>query len=368
MSYESLGFFGELGMSGHTAQARSAMLVTGCAVLGLLVSLVGLSVLGAVEQKEDAAPAGFATTLDAKRVPAEFVPWVERAAQQCPEASAPLLAAQIQAESGWDPTAVSPADARGLSQFIPGTWATWGVDATGKDGGAEPDGVADPFTPGDAIMTQARYDCWLAGKVKEMNLGGDPTRLMLAAYNAGPGAVEEYGGVPPYPETQAYVTRIITSMADFTSGEPAGNADDAENGGAFGDRVVAHARKWLGTPYSWGGGGPEGPGRGFAQGANTVGFDCSSLVQYAVYHASNGETLPPRVSQLQVTAGEAVPRDEMRPGDVIGFNLNGSYDHIGIYIGQGQVIHAPKTGDVVKISSLDEPYYADKPQKVRRFG
>ncbi len=338
------------------------MLVAGCAVLGLLGSLVGLSVLGAAERQEDAAPVGFATTLDSKRVPAEFAPWIERAARQCTEVSAPLLAAQIQAESGWDPTVVSPAQAQGLSQFIPGTWATWGVDAAGKDGGAEPDGVADPFTPGDAIMTQARYDCWLAGKVKEMDLGGDPARLMLAAYNAGPGAVQDYGGVPPYPETQAYVTRIITSMADFTGGGP------AESGGAFGGRVVAHARKWLGTPYAWGGGGPEGPGRGFAQGANTVGFDCSSLVQYAVYHASNGETLPPRVSQLQVTAGEAVARDEMRPGDVIGFSLNGSYDHIGIYLGQGQFIHAPSTGDVVRINSLDEPYYADKPQKVRRFG
>ncbi|WP_367318308.1 NlpC/P60 family protein [Streptomyces sp. HUAS ZL42] len=349
-------------MSGQATQARSAVLVTGCAVLGLLGSMVCLSVLGAAEQEQDAAPVGFATTFDSGRVPTEFVPWIERAARQCAEVSAPLLAAQIEAESGWNPSAVSPADARGLSQFVPGTWATWGVDAAGKDGSPRPDGVADPFTPGDAIMTQARYDCWLADKVKKTNVAGDPTRLMLAAYNAGPGAVEQFGGVPPYPETQAYVAAIIESMADYTDGEP------AETGGAFGERVVAAARKWLGTPYSWGGGGPEGPGRGYAQGANTVGFDCSSLVQYAVYQASGGEVLAPRVSQLQVTAGKAVPRDKMRPGDVIGFNLHGSYDHIGIYIGHGQFIHAPKTGDVVKISSLDEPYYTSRPQKVRRFG
>ncbi|MDQ0772140.1 cell wall-associated NlpC family hydrolase [Streptomyces aurantiacus] len=355
-------------MTGPTAQRQSTMLVTGCAVLGLLGSLVGLAVVGAVEeeQEQDAAPAGFATTLDAKQVPPEFGPWIERAGQQCEEVSAPLVAAQIQAESNWDPTAVSPARAQGLSQFIPGTWATWGVDAAGKNGEARPDGVADPFTPGDAIMTQARYDCWLAGKVKKMNVGGDPTRLMLAAYNAGPGAVQEYGGVPPYPETQTYVTRIITSMADFTGTEQA--EGEAEGGGEFGDRVVANAKKWLGTPYSWGGGGPEGPGRGFAQGANTVGFDCSSLVQYAVYHASDGETLLPRVSQVQVTVGEEVSPSEIQPGDVIGFNLNGSFDHIGIYIGNRQFLHAPKTGDVVKISNLDEPYYAGRPQKVRRFG
>ncbi|MFJ2833057.1 NlpC/P60 family protein [Streptomyces sp. NPDC087263] len=349
-------------MTGHTAQARSTLLVTGCSVLALIGSLVGLSVLGSVDQEQAAAPAGFATTLDAKGVPAQYVTWIERAGRQCEEVSAPLVAAQIKAESNWDPTAVSPADAQGLSQFVPGTWATWGVDAASRDGGPQPDGVADPFTPGDAIMTQARYDCWLADKVKAMGAQGDPTRLMLAAYNAGPGSVQQYGGVPPYPETQAYVARIIESMADFTGAQP------AEQGGAFGDRVVAAAEKWLGTPYSWGGGGPEGPGRGFAQGANTIGFDCSSLVQYAVYQASGGELLLPRVSSLQVGAGKAVARDDMRPGDVIGFKLNGSYDHIGIYLGHGQFIHAPKTGDVVRISNLDDPYYTSKSQKVRRFG
>ncbi|MFB8772373.1 C40 family peptidase [Streptomyces broussonetiae] len=354
-------------MSGLTTGVRPATLATGCAALGLVGSLLGLSVLGAAGKERDPAPEGFATAFSPGRAPAEFVVWIERAAQLCPEVSAPLLAAQIEAESGWNPSAVSPADARGLSQFIPGTWATWGVDAAGRDGSAEPDGVADPFTPGDAIMTQARYDCWLADKVGSTVADGDPTRLMLAAYNAGPGAVETYGGVPPYPETQTYVTRIIASMADYTDGVPAGTGT-AESGGAFGDRVVAAARKWLGTPYAWGGGGPEGPGRGFAQGANTVGFDCSSLVQYAVYQASGGEVLPPRVSQLQVGAGRAVSRDAIRPGDVIGFSLNGTFDHVGIYLGDGQFIHAPRTGDVVRIDRLDQPYYADKPQKVRRFG
>jgi len=352
----------------QAAQTRSLALVTSCAVVGLVGSLIGLSVLGAMGQEQKDASVGFATTLDTQHVPADFAPWIERAGRLCPQVSSPLLAAQIEAESGWNPTAVSPARAQGLSQFIPGTWATWGVDAAGKDGGAQPDGVADPFTPGDAIMTQARYDCWLADKVKGVAPGKDVTRLMLAAYNAGPAAVENFGGVPPYPETQAYVVRIITAMARYTGTRgPAGSAYDDDTS-TFGEHVVAAARAWLGTPYAWGGGGPEGPGRGFAQGAGTVGFDCSSLVQYAVYQASGGRTLRPRVSQMQVTAGTAVAPGEMRPGDVIGFALGGSYDHIGIYLGHGQFIHAPKTGDVVKISDLHDPYYARTPQRIRTFG
>ncbi|MFF2941875.1 NlpC/P60 family protein [Streptomyces niveus] len=350
---------------------KSGALVTGFAVLGLVTSLVGLSVLGAAEPEEDVVePVGLVTELSPGQIPPEYVTWIEQAGGLCPEVSAPLVAAQIEAESGWDPTAVSHANAQGLSQFIPGTWATWGVDAAGKDGSAEPDGVADPFTPGDAIMTQARYDCYLADTIRDMGIEGDLTRLMLAGYNAGPGAVQQSGGVPGIPETQGYVTKIISLMSKFTgnSGGGGGGDETAVDDDSFGGRVVAGAKKWLGTPYSWGGGGPEGPGRGFAQGANTVGFDCSSLVQNAVYHASGGATLLPRVSQVQVTVGEPVSREDIRPGDVVGFQLGSSYDHIGIYIGQGQFIHSPKTGDVVKISNLDEPYYAGKPQQIRRFG
>ncbi len=120
----------------------------------------------------------------------------------CPAINPALLAAQLYQESGWNPRAQSHAAAQGIAQFIPGTWATHGIDGNG-------DGKRDVWDPADAIPSAASYDCELAGYVKKVP--GDPTNNMLAAYNAGAYAVIKYGGVPPYKETQNYV-KIIRSL------------------------------------------------------------------------------------------------------------------------------------------------------------
>ena len=99
-----------------------------------------------------------------------------------------LLAALLRSESGFDPRAVSPAGAQGIAQFMPAT-------ARGM-------GLRDPFDPEQAIPAAARL---LGGHLRAF--GSVP--LALAAYNAGPGAVRRYGGVPPYRETQAYVARVM---------------------------------------------------------------------------------------------------------------------------------------------------------------
>lgn len=134
-------------------------------------------------------------------VPAWAAGWLQRAATTCPEITAPVLAAQIQQESGWNPNVRSPAGAEGLAQFMPGTWAVVAVDGDG-------DGRADPHDPADAIITQAAYMCGLAGQLKTDHTPGDLLDLTLAAYNAGIAAVKHYGGIPPFPETQGYVHRI----------------------------------------------------------------------------------------------------------------------------------------------------------------
>jgi len=120
-------------------------------------------------------------------VPARFRSPLLRAAARW-NVSATLLAAQLMAESGFDPFASSPAGAQGIAQFIPSTAAAYGL--------------RDPFDPREAIDAQAHL---MSDLIRQL---GSP-QLALAAYNAGPAPVEECGCVPPYPETQAYVTRIL---------------------------------------------------------------------------------------------------------------------------------------------------------------
>ncbi|WP_243123195.1 lytic transglycosylase domain-containing protein [Thermaerobacter sp. FW80] len=99
-----------------------------------------------------------------------------------------LLRAVIEVESGWNPLARSPAGALGLMQLMPAT--------------ARALGVTDPWDPWQNLEAGARY------LRQQLERFGD-IRLALAAYNAGPGAVQRYGDVPPYRETQAYVERVL---------------------------------------------------------------------------------------------------------------------------------------------------------------
>ncbi len=100
-----------------------------------------------------------------------------------------ILAAVAKTESAFDPQAVSHAGAQGLMQFMPATAASMGVD---------------PFDPASAIDGAARY---LTENLRRFG----SLELALAAYNAGPGAVERHGGIPPFAETQAYVPKVLAA-------------------------------------------------------------------------------------------------------------------------------------------------------------
>jgi peptidoglycan DL-endopeptidase CwlO len=106
-----------------------------------------------------------------------------------------------------------------------------------------------------------------------------------------------------------------------------------------GAQVVAIAMQYLGIPYVWGGASPS------------QGFDCSGLTMYV--YAQIGISLP-HYAAAQYQMGVAVSKDQLQPGDLVFFRALG---HMGMYIGGGNFIHAPRTGDVVKISPLSDPYY-----------
>lgn len=114
----------------------------------------------------------------------------------------------------------------------------------------------------------------------------------------------------------------------------------ATSGTGGGQGIVNTAMKYLGVPYVWGGTSPSG-------------FDCSGLVQYAC--RANGISVP-RVAASQRGAGRYVSRENLQPGDLVFFSNGGGVSHVGIYIGNGNMIHAPQTGDVVKVSSINTSY------------
>ncbi|MGV0644908.1 NlpC/P60 family peptidoglycan endopeptidase RipA [Mycolicibacterium sp. XJ879] len=112
--------------------------------------------------------------------------------------------------------------------------------------------------------------------------------------------------------------------------------------------VIRRAMTQLGVPYSWGGGNAAGPSRGIDSGAGTVGFDCSGLMLYAF--AGVGIKLD-HYSGSQYNAGRKVPSSQMRRGDMLFWGPNGS-QHVALYLGDGQMLEAPYTGSVVKVSPV----------------
>jgi cell wall-associated NlpC family hydrolase len=139
---------------------------------------------------------------------------------------------------------------------------------------------------------------------------------------------------PVVPQLKQHTTTTVT-----TSGGPADPGTAPENPGSATTGLVGYAKKFLGVPYVWGGTSPNG-------------FDCSGFVQYVYKHM--GVNLP-RLSADQARAGKRISFADLRPGDLVAIDnssRNNGADHIGIYIGNGMVINAPRPGRSVQIDPL----------------
>lgn len=177
----------------------------------LILVVVIMAVIGVSAQNEEAqadeSGAGHTCSISGdSAIPDEYRELIAQGSKVS-QIPVEILAAQIQQESGWNPNAISPAGARGLTQFMPQTWASWGE--------------GDPFDPAAALKAQGKYMGWIREWVFEnfksvaKSNDGQVTDtatldLILAGYNAGIGNVQKYGGVPPFAETQNYVMKIRT--------------------------------------------------------------------------------------------------------------------------------------------------------------
>ncbi|MEU1622938.1 NlpC/P60 family protein [Streptomyces sp. NPDC005722] len=229
----------------------------------------------------------------------------------------------------------------GPFQFLPATFATIGRDANG-------DGRIDPHNADDAALAAATYLC---GDGRDLT---DEDQLRAAVFS--------------YNHSTAYVTDVLNAIHRYdTTGTTGGGA------AATGDArtVIAAALAQQGVAYSWGGGNAAGPAPGICcspgqhqDGRQVVGFDCSGLTLYA--YAQVGVSLP-RLAQDQASVGRRIPAaagyEALRPGDLVFYGPNPSSNagihHVGIYLGNGQMVNAPKPGTSVRIDPLTAlPDYA----------
>lgn len=274
----------------------------------------------------------------------------------CKEVTPALLTAQLWAESSFNPKAVSSANANGIAQFLPTTWDAYAVDGDG-------DGDRDIWDVDDAIPSAVSYDCSLARSLRD--IPGDPIDNMLAAFNAGPDAVRQYRGVPPYAQTKDYVRKIRRKMELFVD-------DDPQTASTLGSEIVRLADEQVrrGVPYVYG---AEGPNEG-------GGYDCSSLVLYAVNTARKRLKLPAisigrttgdqyaseALAFVMKSAKRPLQPADLRPGDLIylwpsGTGRTGNPEHVVIYAGNGETVEAanPRSGlRRAKLTNLFQGYWA----------
>jgi cell wall-associated NlpC family hydrolase len=132
----------------------------------------------------------------------------------------------------------------------------------------------------------------------------------------------------------------VALLAAGCAGTP--ERDTPADGGDLRGSIAGLALSMVGVNYKYGGANPRD------------GFDCSGLVYYS--YTSNGQTVP-RTSQDQFDASRKIPLEEAAKGDLLFFRDQEKLSHVGIYLGDGEFIHAPSSGNSVRVDRIDAPYY-----------
>ncbi|WP_232820114.1 C40 family peptidase [Nocardioides allogilvus] len=184
-----------------------------------------------------------------------------------------------------------------------------------------------------------------------------------------PGAAAQAVQVSAYPDRYAVNQPIAEKVLATLSGASLSSSLECAQTGSdlpanlplgFPGALIAAAASQLGKPYVWGGGNFEGP--------TGDGFDCSGLVLYAAYQASGGRVRLPHYTGDQIRLGQGIAWADKQPGDLIFFGYPGAGrpHHVAIYVGAEKILHAPRTGDVVRYGTIGE--FAGEVMTVRRLG
>jgi cell wall-associated NlpC family hydrolase len=296
-----------VGLGGLLAAAVAGLVLVVTVVMGQATGS-GAGLTGAAGAVTGGGP-GAGGTSPGPAIPAEWLTLYQQAAGNCPGLPWAVLAAIGTVETGsgqsdapgvW--SGANSAGAEGPMQFEPATFAAY---ATVGPSGASP---ASPYDPVDAVYSATALLC--------ANGAGSPATLSTA--------------IDDYNHSDIYVDTVLTLALAF--------GDAPQTSGTV-VTALSFAAQQLNTPYLWG-----GTGNG--------GFDCSGLAQAAF---QQGGVNLPRVAQDQFDAGPSVAGGSaVVPGDLIFFGDGPTaVDHVGLYVGGGEMIDAPHTGALVRFDNAD---------------
>jgi cell wall-associated NlpC family hydrolase len=291
-----------------------AVTATGTAIAAFPLLIIVLVPAGPAAPAAGAGATGLAgapTALARAGIPPDYLTFYLDAAQTCPGLPWSVLAGigTVESSNGnSDAPGVHSghnfAGAEGPMQFLPATFAQYAVNA-------DPGHPLSPYDPADAIYTAAAMLCAQGAR------GGSPAGIELAVF--------------AYNHAQWYVTDVMAWAAKYA----------AQGGSGTVATAIAFARAQLGKPYHWGAAGPGS-------------YDCSGLV-YAAY--ANAGIHIARTTFLWQQDGPVVPLSQIQPGDLL-FSAGSdgtpaNPGHVVMYLGGGQVIQAPHTGEDVQIDPVD---------------